>query len=118
MYNLKPQQICQDLDSLYYTSDPSTTPANIKYKQYQKFEPKILVCNNAVTGDVYLKQCIQRRLIPFIKTNHWPDLAKSHYTPQVLRVLEANSIPFVPKEKNLPNVPQVRPIEDLWGILK
>ncbi|CAF4928215.1 unnamed protein product, partial [Rotaria socialis] len=72
--------------------------------------------NNAVTGDVYLKQCIQRRLIPFIKTNHWPDLAKSHYTPQVLRVLEANSIPFVPKEKNLPNVPQVRPIEDLWGL--
>jgi hypothetical protein len=28
---------------LYYTSDPSTTSANIKYKQYQKFEPKILV---------------------------------------------------------------------------
>jgi hypothetical protein len=126
---------------LYYTSDHSTTPPNIKYKQYQKFEPKILVwlavsaegCSqpyihkskNAVTGDVYLKQCIQRRLIPFIKKNHlqtkllfWPDLAKAHYVPQVLRTLEANDIPFVPREKNPPNVPQVRPIEDVWGILK
>ena len=128
-------------NSFYYTSDHSTAPSNIKYKQYQKFEPKILVwlaisgkgcskpyihkSNNAVTGDVYLKQCIQRRLIPFIKTHHsktkfifWPDLAKAHYTRQVLRTLTENCIQFVPKEKNPPNVPQARPIEDLWGILK
>jgi hypothetical protein len=80
---------------------------------------------NAVTGNIYLKQYIKRRLIPFIKKNHlhrkfifWPDLAKAHYIPQVLSTLETNSIPFVPKEKNPPNVPQVRPIEDIWGILK
>ncbi|CAF4550535.1 unnamed protein product [Rotaria socialis] len=113
-------------NSLYYTSDRSSTPANINSIGQRMFTViYIYKTNNAVTGDVYLKQCIQRRLIPFIKTNHlktkfifWPDLAKAHYTPQVLRVLEANSIPFVPKEKNPPNVPQVRPIEDLWGILK
>ncbi|CAF1261407.1 unnamed protein product [Rotaria sordida] len=128
-------------NSLYYTSDPSTAPANIKYKQYQKFEPKVLVwlaiaakgCSkpyihkskNAVTGDVYLKQCIQRRLIPFIDQYHpqqefifWPDLAKAHYTPQVLHTLQEKNIPFVPREKNPPNIPQVRPVEDLWGILK
>ncbi len=38
--------------------------------------------------------------------------------PQVLRTLEANNVPFVPKGKNPPNVPQVRPIEDIWGVLK
>ncbi|CAF4618075.1 unnamed protein product [Rotaria sp. Silwood2] len=70
----------------YYTSDPSTAPANIKYKQHQKFEPKLLVwlaisakgCSKpyihksktAVTGDVYSKQCIQRLLIPFIDQYH------------------------------------------------
>ena len=114
-------------NSFYYTSDHSTTPSNIKYKQYQKFEPKILVwlavsakrcskpyiykSNNAVTGDVYLKQCVQRRLIPFIKTHHskikfifWPDLAKAHYTRQVLGTLTENCIQFVPKETNPPNV--------------
>ena len=58
-------------NSFYYASDRSTTPSNIKYKQYQKFEPKILVwlavsakgcskphihkSNNAVAGDFYLK---------------------------------------------------------------
>ena len=128
-------------NSLYYTSDPSTTPKTIKYKQYQKFEKKILVwlaisaegCsrpfiqknNNAVTGDLYLKHCIQRRLIPFIQKYHpqakvifWPDLAKAHYTSQVLRTLEANGIPYVAQQNNPPNVPQARPIEDLWGVLK
>lgn len=128
-------------NSLYYTSDSSTTRPNIKYKRKQKFEPKLLVwlamsangCStpyirkskNAVTGDVYLKECIQRRLIPFIERNHlqgkfifWPDLARAHYAPQVLRTLEANDIPYVPRENNPPNVPQVRPIEDVWGILK
>ena len=28
-------------NSFYYTSDHSTTPSNIKYKQYRKFEPKL-----------------------------------------------------------------------------
>lgn len=35
-----------------------------------------------------------------------------------LSTLNANYIPCVPKERNPPNVLQVRPIEDLWGVLK
>lgn len=57
-------------------------------------------------GDVYLKECTQRRLIPFIERNHlqgkfifWPDLARAHYTPQVLRTSEANDIPYTYQEK-------------------
>ncbi|CAF4293957.1 unnamed protein product, partial [Rotaria sordida] len=45
-------------------------------------------------------------------------LAKAHYTPQVLHTLQEKNIPFVPREKNPPNIPQIRPVEDLWGILK
>ena len=73
-------------DTHYYTIDPSTAPPHVKYKNYQKFEPKLLVwlaisaegcptpyihiSKNAVKGDTYLKERIQRRLIPFIKKNH------------------------------------------------
>ncbi|CAF1630651.1 unnamed protein product [Didymodactylos carnosus] len=30
-------------NAFFYTNDASTTPPNVKYKQYQKFEPKLLV---------------------------------------------------------------------------
>ncbi|CAM4988281.1 unnamed protein product [Rotaria socialis] len=60
-------------NSLYYTSDRSSTPANIN------------------EGSLYTTSvtCIRSKF----------------YT-------------FCAKGKNPPNVPQVRPIEDLWGILK
>ena len=48
----------------------------------------------------------------------WPDLTQAHHTPQVLCTLEAENIPFVPRNKNPPNVSQVRPIKDIWVIFK
>lgn len=32
--------------------------------------------------------------------------------------MEELGIPYVPKDSNSPNVPQLRPIEDLWANLK
>ncbi len=127
-------------NSYYYSSDKSTTPPSVKYKNKVKYEPKILVClaisskgisepyihrsKNAIDGEVYLNQCIKSKLIPFIDKHHsndeilfWPDLAKAHYSKDVLNFLASEFIPIVPKDSNPPNVPQGRPIEDFWGVL-
>ena len=86
----------------YYTVDPSTTANKIKFNCQAKFEPKLLVwmaisskgisrvyvhrSKNAVSTNVYLNECIRKRLIPFIERYHvddsilfWPDLASAHY---------------------------------------
>ena len=80
---------------------------------------------NAINQHVYLNECIQKRLVPFIRKHHigtkyvfWPDLASSHYAKSVLDWLQSNNIPFVANEANPANVPEVRPIKDFWGILK
>ena len=74
---------------------------------------------------VYLEECIRKRLIPFINANHtdskylfWPDLARSHYATSVIEFMEQNGIKYVKKHDNPPNVPECRPIENFWGILK
>jgi hypothetical protein len=78
----------------------------------------------AVNQEVYLNECI-KRLVPFINQHHkednyvfWPDLASSHYAKSVTDWLKQNNIPFVPKAMNPANVPEARPIEDYWAILK
>ena len=48
----------------------------------------------------------------------WPDLASSHYAKTVLDYLRAKNVNFVKKDQNPPNVPECRPIENFWGILK
>lgn len=45
----------------------------------------------------------------------WPDLASCHYAK---KTLNEQNIPFVPKNDNPPNVPQARPIENFWAVLK
>ena len=125
----------------YYSDSISETPEHLKYVDKTKFEKKLLVwlamsskgvssilirpSGNAINQHVYLNECIQKRLVPFIKKHHigtkyvfWPDLASSHYARSVVDWLQSNNISFVPKESNPANVPEVRPIEDFWGILK
>jgi len=70
---------------------------------------------------VYLKECIRKRLVPFIKNRKvlfWPDLASCHYTSEVTNFLRGESIDFVEKSQNAPNVPQARPIERFWALCK
>ena len=75
--------------------------------------------------EIYLKQCIRDRLLPFIKKHHqnenilfWPDLASSHYAYSVLRCSESNNLPYVRRSQNPPNVPQCRPIENIWALIE
>jgi len=91
----------------FYSSDIQKTPDDVKYKFKSKFEPKLLVwlaisprgmsrpyfvpSGLAVNQHIYLEQCIQKRLMPFIKNKYpmgryifWPDLASSHYANSVV----------------------------------
>jgi len=71
------------------------------------------ICTGTMTGDVYLNECLKKRLIPFIKQHHeiedvffWPDLASSHYSKDVIAYLREENVDFVQKQDNPPNVPQ------------
>ena len=76
-------------------------------------------------GALYREKALSR-LIKFIDKNYdsrdqvlfWPDLATCHYKKENLDFLRDNGIAFVEKIDNPPNAPQIRPIENYWGILK
>ena len=127
-------------NDIFYTSNIDATPASTKYTPVKKFEQKLLVwlvisergisapiirkSGLAVNKTVYL-DFIKRGVIPFIKKHHsdgnykfWPDLASSHYANTVVNYLIDQNIEFVQKCENPANVPEVRPIEDFWSILK
>jgi len=78
-----------------------------------------------INAEIYLKHCIQERLIPFINQYHkkdevlfWPDLATCHYHRDVQQFLQESGIEVVKKDKNPPNLPQARPIERYWALVK
>ena len=88
--------------NIYYSSDPSLTPIEVKYKFKKKYEPHIMlyqaISSNelskpwfkrggfAVNKKIYIEDCLKKITIPFLKRNHqdgnfwfWPDKASSHY---------------------------------------
>lgn len=130
---------CDVTNQGYYTTDKSTTPDNIKFISKSKFEPKVLAwcaisakgisaffvqtqSGIAVNADIYITKCLPK-MVDFVKKNHkddknifWPDLASCHYAKNTLDWLASQNIPFVPKYANPSNIPQARPIENLWSI--
>lgn len=77
----------------------------------------------AVNTAVYVDKCLPK-LKQFIDEKHaqdkiifWPNLGRSHYAKKSLEWLKSEKIEFVPKNDNPPNLPQARPIENLWAIL-
>ena len=88
---------------------------------------KLYFCKSggALKVETYRQECVAKRLMPFMDSKHkredvlfWPDLASCHYARQTQEFPEREGIPFVPKEQNPPCCPQLRPIEDVWAILK
>lgn len=81
------------------------------------------ITNKTMDGKLYIQECLTRRLKPLI-TSHkgsvlfWPDLARIHYSKDVLNWYHANNVQYVPVESNPPNCPELRPIEKFWGIMK
>jgi hypothetical protein len=125
----------------FYSDNLLKTPVEVKNKYKAKYEEKVLVymiisprgsskavffkSGLAINQNTYKEQCLEKVLIPFIKKYYsdgryvfWPDLASSHYAILVQKYLQKENINFVPKILNPANVPKVRPIEDIWGLLK
>lgn len=86
---------------------------------------KPFICEGTINGELYLKECLQKRLVPFIDQHHardqvlfWPDMATSHYSKDCTAWLASQNIDFVSKQENTPNFPQGRPIELFWALVK
>ena len=84
---------------------------------------KTFVTKGSVNQEIYLEECVKKRLMPLIRSHNtpplfWPDLATCHYARTVLEWYQRNGINFVPKDKNPPNCPELRPIEKYWALVK
>ena len=96
----------------YYSNDRTLTPDAVKYIDVNKYDEKVLVgvaispkgmsqiyfraSGLAVNQDVYLNDCLIKRLKPFIAQHYkgqkyvfWPDLASSHYAKSVTNWLNS-----------------------------
>ena len=127
-------------NDIYYSSNKSEAPVEIKYKRKKKFEDKVLIwaaissegisdpyiskSDNAINVNTYINECLKKRLLPFVREMHeddnyvfWPDLASAHYAKKTQDWLKSENIEFVQKIQNPPNLPQARPIETFWAIL-
>ncbi len=124
----------------FHSRDPKEVPYAEKVKPKPKFYKKVLVwqaidqfgnisdpyiSEGTINADVYLKECIQGKLLPFIDELHdrsnvlfWPDMATAHYSHKVTSYLKTEKLEFVEKSKNAPNVPQARGIERFWALCK
>jgi transposase len=113
-------------------------PERFRKKKLDKFAKKFLlwqaicscgqyskpyVTTGTINGQIYREECLQKRLLPFLRSHRgptlfWPDLASCHYAKQVMEWYEENDVVVVPKEANPPNAPELRPIEKFWAIMK
>lgn len=125
----------------FYTSDVEQCPASVETYRKAKYEDKVLVwvafsvkgfskilirpSGFGINGNIYLSECIKKRIMPFIEEHYkttpyvfWPDLATPHYAKIVTDYLIEKKVNFVPKRDNPANLPEARPIEDFWSIIK
>lgn len=124
----------------YHCRSKDDIPDPNRFKRRTKFYKKYMVwqcidelgnvsdafiCIGTINGEIYLKECLQKRLLPFIRKYHknhqillWMDMASSHYKREVTEWLASQNIEFVTRDENAPDVPQARPIERFWAKCK
>lgn len=122
----------------YYAKKRLGVADNHKFKYLDKFPEKYLiwqaicscgmktdtfVTKGTINADIYLKECLKKRVLPFIRKHRapiifWPDLASAHYAKKVLDWYESEGVSFISKDFNPPNCPEIRPIELYWAIIK
>ena len=78
----------------------------------------------AVSADTYINHCLKPCLVPFIQSHYphggyifWPDKVSAHYAKKTIDFLNNEGVKFVEKRDNPTETPQVRPIEDVFGML-
>lgn len=84
---------------------------------------KIFITTGTINQQVYVEECLKKRLLPFIQKHtcsvlFWPDLASCHYGKVAQEWYAENHVNIVPKDCNPPNTPELRPIERYWAIVK
>jgi hypothetical protein len=74
--------------------------------------------SGAVNTDIYINECLQPRLLPFIHKHHSGfnfqfvhDLAGDHFSIGTIALMK-EALPFVNNTTNHQNVQQARPIEN------
>lgn len=125
----------------YYSSDRNRTPNDIRLRDEAKFPEKVMIwCCISRRGisDVYVApkrtlmdallyqtKCLSK-VLKFVDSHYdsrdevlfWPDLATCHYATINQDFMTNEGLPFVKRHENPPNAPQLRPIENFWGLLK
>ena len=117
----------------FYVASKRLNVANkFKYIKVDKYAKKMLiwqaicscglksrafVTSQTLNSNIYVTECLQKRLLPFIKQHNkpvifWPDLASCHYSRATINWYETNGVSVVPKDVNPPNCPNFRPIEN------
>ena len=81
------------------------------------------ISQSTLSGQIYVKECLQKRLLPLIKShNNKPvfssDLASIHYCKLAMEWYKKNNVKFVAKTENLPNCQELRVIKKYWAIIK
>jgi len=125
----------------FYSNNKDLAPANIKFKKVAKFEEKLPVyivipprgvsepfiqpSGNAANQFIYRDNFLASLFLPFIKKYHsdgnyifWPDLASSHYAEHAIDFLCENLVHHVDQTDIPANLPEARPIEDFWALVK
>lgn len=75
---------------------------------------RIFVTNETMNAKLYIDECLQKRLLPVIRSHNgpvlfWPDLASIHYAKS-MEWCKSKEVDVLPKEMNPPNCPKLRPI--------
>ena len=126
-------------DAVYYIAKyRGKVDKKFRYTKHDKFAKKALIwqaicsCSkksapyisqSTLSGQIYVKECLQKRLLPLIKSHNnrpvfWPDLASIHYCKLAMERYKKNNVKFVPKTENPPNCPELRVTEKYWAIIK
>lgn len=84
---------------------------------------RCFVTSGTMNSEVYTRECLQKRLLPFLKSHRvqplfWPDLASCHYSIATKNWYQGNQVRYVPVDHNPPNCPELRPIEIYWAVMK
>jgi len=105
----------------YHCVKKSEVPIKYKLQQKEKFKkihdmaidecghvPDPLVTDKSMTGELYMKECLRKILLPFINKYHeienivfWPDFGTSHYKKCVVDWYRSHNIDFVEKNENI-----------------
>ena len=122
----------------YVSKIRGNVPKKFKYVLQDKFAKKLMiwqaicscglkskgfVTNRTMNGSLYIEECLEKRLMPFIRAHNlpvkfWPDLASCHYARVTMDWYQTNGVDVVAKNQNPPNCPEFRPIEKYWAIVK